>query len=117
MKIITNVHIFKTSDDIKIYKVLWDTGATESLISNKVIKELKLNKVGEVEVSTINGIIKTNRYECGLLLENHSKSIKVNPAEFSYRKECDVIIGMDIIQYGLFVLDKGKLDFTIDLLK
>lgn len=25
MKVITDIYIFKTSDDIKIYKALWDT--------------------------------------------------------------------------------------------
>jgi predicted aspartyl protease len=53
MKIITNIHIFKTPNDIRIYKALWDTGATESLISSKVIKELGLEQTGEVELSTM----------------------------------------------------------------
>jgi predicted aspartyl protease len=117
MKIITDIYIFKTSDDIKIYKALWDTGATETLISNKVDTELSLEKTGEIEVSTINGVINTKRYECGLLIENHSKSINIQPAEFSYRKECDIIIGMDVIQHGLFILNKGKFSFTIEQLK
>ena len=29
MKVITDIYIFKTSDDIRTYKALWDTGATE----------------------------------------------------------------------------------------
>ena len=114
MKVITDVYIFKSSSDIKIYKALWDTGATETLISNKVINELELLESGEVEVSTINGSIKTKRYMCGLLLMNHSKSINIQPANFSNIKGCDVIIGMDIIQYGIFHLNKGNLKFTIE---
>ena len=117
MKIVTDVYIFKSSDDIRSYKALWDTGATETLISNKVISELNLDQTGEVEVSTINGKIKSKRYGCGLLLNNHSKSINIQPAQFPNRKECDVIIGMDIIQYGLFVLNKGDFSFTIDQLR
>ena len=117
MKVFTDIYIFKTSDDIRIYRALWDTGATETLISSKVITELNLEQTGEVEVSTINGTINSKRFGCGLLLENHSKSINIQPAEFSHRKECDVIIGMDIIQHGLFILDNGKFSFTIDQLK
>lgn len=45
MKVITDIYIFKTSDDIRIYKALWDTGATETLISNKVVSELYLFKL------------------------------------------------------------------------
>lgn len=114
MKVITDIYIFKTSDDIRFYKALWDNGATETLIS---ITELNLEKTGEVEVSTINGILKSKRFSCGLLLENHSKSINIQPAEYSYRRECDVIIDMDIIQYGLFIINKGEFSFTIDQLK
>jgi predicted aspartyl protease len=117
MKVITDVYIFKTSDDIRIYKALWDTGATETLISSKVINELNLEQTGEVELSTINGNINSKRYGCGILLENHSKSINIQPAEFSHRKECDVIIGMDIIQYGRFVLNIGEFSFEIYQLK
>ena len=117
MKIITDIYILKTSDDIRTYKALWDTGVTETLTSSKVITELNLDQKGEVELSTINGIINSKRFGCGLLLENHSKSINIQPAKFSNRKECDFIIGMDIIQYGLFILDKGKFSFTIDQLK
>ena len=72
MKVITDIYIFKTSNDIRIYKALWDTGATETLISSKVITELNLDQTGEVEVSTINGTINSKRFGCGLLLENHS---------------------------------------------
>jgi len=117
MKVLTDIYIFKTSNDIRIYKAIWDTGSTETLISSKVITDLNLDKAGEVEVSTINGTINSERFGCGLLLENHSKSINIQPAEFSHRKECDVIIGMDIIGHGLFILDKGKFSFTIDQLK
>jgi predicted aspartyl protease len=117
MKVITDIYIFKTSNDIRIYKALWDTGATETLISSKVITELNLEQKGEVEVSTINGTINTKRFGCGLLMENHSKSINIQPAEFPNKKECDIIIGMDIIQHGLFILDKGEFSFTIDQLR
>ncbi len=117
MKIITDVYIFKTSDNIIKYKALWDTGATETLISNRVINELNLDKTGEVEVSTINGSINTRRFGCGLLLENHSKYVNIQPAEFSNIKNCDVIIGMDIIQHGLFILNKGEFSFIIENLK
>jgi hypothetical protein len=117
MKIISDIHIFKSSDDIRTYKAIWDTGATETLISNKVITNLQLEKTSEVEISTINGTIQSNRYGCLILLEHHSKSINMQPAEFSHRKECDVIIGMDIIRHGLFILDKGNFSFTIDQLK
>lgn len=113
-KILTNVYLFKTSDEIIKYIALWDTGATETLISKKVINELKLNEAGKVEISTINGNQIVKRYYTGLIIEGHSKSINIAPASFTSRTECDVIIGMDIINYGTFLLDKGKFSFTIN---
>ena len=117
MKVITDIYIFKTPNDIKTYKALWDTGASETLISSKVITELNLEETGSVEVSTINGIINTKRFNCAILLKNHSKSINIQPAEFIYRTEFDVIIGMDIIEYGLFILNKGNFSFIIEQLQ
>jgi predicted aspartyl protease len=64
-----------------IYKALWDTGATETLISNKVSSELDLDVAGTVSVSTIHGITQVKRHECCILLNNHSKSINLHPAE------------------------------------
>ena len=32
MKVITDIYIFKTSNDIRTYKALWDTGATEACL-------------------------------------------------------------------------------------
>ena len=116
-KIITPINLFKTSEKIITYNALWDTGATESLISSKVVSDLMLIKYGEVEISSIDGIKKVNRYICNILLNDHSKSISLSPAEFSFRKECDMIIGMDIIKHGLFVLNRGIFTFSIDMLK
>ena len=116
--IITCGWAYRNDSDIKIADAM-KSYIIDSLGINpsKVITELNLDQTGEVEVSTINGTINSKRFGCGLLLENHSKSINIQPAEFSHRKECDVIIGMDIIQYGLFILDKSKFSFTIEQLK
>jgi hypothetical protein len=116
MKIITEIHIFKTPENIRKYRALWDTGATETLISSVVVNDLGLKHTSDVMVSTINGSVKTKRYGCGIILQSYSKSINIQPAEFTYRKECDVIIGMDIIHHGLFVLNRGVFTFKIEQL-
>ena len=112
-KILTNVYLFNDSKTIQVYTALWDTGSTESLISSKVVKELNLNKMGEVEISSINETSKVNRWKCNLLLNGHSKSISFAPAEYSSRKECDIIIGMDIISCGKFLIENDKFSFII----
>ena len=115
-KILSNVILINNGLE-KQYTCIWDTGSMETLISKKVVTDLKPQKHGYVYLNTIHGEEKVHKYIIQLNLENHSKTIRINTACFGDSREFDVIIGMDIIQYGLFVLDKGKLDFTIDLLK
>jgi hypothetical protein len=67
MKIITEIHIFKTPENIRKYRALWDTGATETLISSVVVNDLGLKHTSDVMVSTINGSVKTKRYGCGII--------------------------------------------------
>lgn len=112
-RILTRVNLFKDYNTIIPYVALWDTGATESLISNKIVKELKLEKYGEVEISSINSSTIANRWKCNILLNEHSKSISIAPAEFYMREECDLIIGMDIINHGRFLLENEKFSFII----
>ena len=73
--------------------------------------------ISKVIINTIHGENRSNRYLLQLSLEGHTQSIRINPASFGRGREFDVIIGMDIIRHGLFILDKGKLSFTIDQLK
>lgn len=115
MKILTNV-ILSSNDIIKKYTCIWDTGASETLISNKVINELNPVKDGHTYIKTIHGEKKVDKYTLNLLLDKHTKYIKINSACFGNYTEFDVIIGMDIINYGKIILDKGAFSFTIDFL-
>ena len=89
----------------------------ETIVSDKVVSELNPEIKGNVLINTIHGEKRSDKYILQLSLEGHSKSIRINPASFGLSREFDVIIGMDIIQYGLFILNKGEFSFTIDQLK
>lgn len=102
---------------INQYICIWDTGSMETIVSDKVVSDLNPNKQGYANINTIHGESKSDRYILQLSLEGHSQSIKINPASFGEGREFDVILGIDIIQHGLFILDKGKFSFTIDGLK
>lgn len=115
-KILSKVWL-SNGDLIKQYVCIWDTGSMETIVSDKVVSELNPEIHGNVLINTIHGENRSDKYILQLLLEGHSQSIKINPASFGKGREFDVIIGMDIIQYGLFILDKGKFSFTIDQLK
>ncbi len=115
-KILSKVWI-SNDDLINQYVCIWDTGSMETIISDKVLSELNPDKHGWVIINTIHGQKRSDKYILQLSLEGHTQSIKINPASFGKSREFDIIIGMDIIKHGLFILDKGKLSFTIDMLK
>lgn len=115
-KILSNIWL-SNGDLIKQYVCIWDTGSMETIVSDKVVSDLKPDKHGWVNINTIHGETPSDKYILQLSLEGHSKSIKINPASFGKGREFDVIIGMDIIRHGLFILNKGKFSFSIGYLK
>lgn len=115
-KILSKVWL-SNGDLINQYTCIWDTGSMETIISDKVVSELSPEKNGWVNINTIHGENRSDKYILQLSLEGHLQSIKINPASFGKSREFDVIIGMDIIIHGLFILNKGNLSFTIDQLK
>jgi hypothetical protein len=101
---------------INQYTCICDNGSMETIVSDKVISDLKPEKIGSVIINTIHGETNSDRYILQLSLEGHSKSIKINSPSFKKGREFDVIIGMDIIRHGLFILKKGEFSFKIDQL-
>jgi hypothetical protein len=115
-KILSKVWL-SNGDLINQYTCIWDTGSMETIISDKVVSELSPEKNGWVNINTIHGENRSDKYILQLSLEGHLQSIKINPASFGKSREFDVIICMDIIIHGLFFLYKGNFSFTIDQLK
>lgn len=85
----------------KIRCGLWDTGASKSAVSLKVVKELGLLSVGEETISTSNGVNTFNNYLIDVTLPNNIKitNVFVTGSDF---EDVDMLIGMDIISLGDF---------------
>lgn len=94
-----------------------DTGATSSMISESVAKELDLEPCGNISVSGVHGTENAHLYKVDLIfggkyiLPDHVVSGAGNDAGF------DLLIGMDIIAKGnLYLCAKdGKNYFTFSL--
>lgn len=84
---------------------LWDTGATMSSISNKVIQECKLKPFTIAEVSGINNIDTTEVYRVNIYLPNKVViwNIPVTHGK-ALGKDFDILIGMDVISKGDFAI-------------
>ena len=85
----------------KKYIAIWDTGATGSVISEKVVKELGLQPAGFVPIYHAGGCGTFPWYKVNIMLPNNVGfyEIKVTQAKLT---SADVLIGMDIISSGDF---------------
>ena len=106
--IITPATVMNLNSDKKLkVQALWDTGATNTMISKRVANALSLKKTGEINIRSFAGEKSVNEYYIRLLLAGgFAKDLQV--LEFSEIKGADILIGMDIIGYGDFVFTLKK---------
>ena len=94
----------ETIKRVKVLRSLWDTGASATLISMRVIKALGLERVGQSGVSGYNsGIDIKDTYMIHLGLPTGDVITNVVALEFD-GDDYDVVIGMDVICQGDFAL-------------
>lgn len=92
----------------KSYNAIWDTGATGTVITQKVVDQCALSPTGVVEVHTAAGKTRTNSYLVNVWLPNRSIVSNVKVTLGKLASNADVLIGMNIIGLGDFaVTNKG----------
>ena len=100
-------------DKIEI-NALWDTGASLSLIKRDIAIRLNLQPVSKTFICTASDDnVPSNIYLVNLFLPNHTIINRVQVAE-GVLKGCDMLIGMDVITLGDFVISNydNKTTFT-----
>lgn len=97
----------------KDVKAIWDTGATNSCISETVSKDLNLLPLGFVEVQTAGGKVNAKVYVVDIYLPHKVRVEEVRMTEVPLTG-CDILIGMDIISLGDFAVSNfmGETTFT-----
>jgi len=107
--------------DYKKYLAIWDTGATNTVITEKVVKECGLKPTGITRVCTVGGEQSTNTYMVNILLVNKVEVYQIKVTEGKISGDADVLIGMDIIGSGDFAVtnknDKTVFSFRIPSLE
>ena len=97
----------------KKFVAIWDTGATGTVINQKVINECGLKPIGIAEVSTANDKRLSSVYFVSIFLPNRVffPQLRVTEGTIS---EADVLIGMDIITRGDFAVTNsdGRTTFS-----
>lgn len=97
----------------KEYSAIWDTGATNSVISKTVANECGLKPITMVKVNTAGGTFYQNVYVVNLFFPNKVNFINIHVTEGNI-SNADILIGMDIIGGGDFAVSNynGKTIFT-----
>jgi hypothetical protein len=101
----------------KMWRGIWDTGATASCINQKIVDDLKLIPLGKTEISTANGLKDVNTYLIDIGLPNNVivQNVLVSCADLG--NNLDLLIGMDIISLGDFAITNvnGRTIFSFRL--
>ena len=89
------------------YKAVWDTGATRSSINIKIVKDLGLSPINMCSVIGVTGREKVYTYY--LVIRSPHKVYHFLDPIPATKMEDEVLIGMDVISRGDFVLIEGNL--------
>ncbi len=87
---------------IKTFKGIWDTGATGTVITKKVVEALELKPTGQAEIHTADGKSIKNTYLVNIHLPMNLGIQNVKVTEGVLHSDTDLLIGMDIITLGDF---------------
>ena len=83
---------------------LWDTGSTMTVISDELASKLNLEPVGEMMAETAGGRYVAKKYVISLHLPNRLNIENVMISSGKLGPGIDILIGMDIITLGDFVI-------------
>lgn len=107
---------------IKEYQAIWDTGATNSTVTQKVVEELGLRPTGVIESRHAGGKSSVNTYLVSITVPNgvvfrqvRVSEVKLIPDDNqSDNQQPQLLIGMDIIGTGDFAVTNlnGKTTMT-----
>ena len=91
---------------------MWDTGADTTIISPRIVSELKLQPYKQGGITGIGGASDSNVYLVHILIPTGDFVTNVEVMESDFH-DYDVIIGMDVIMFGDFLITNadGKTTF------
>lgn len=110
-------HQSNLPDNYAVFRgtAIWDTGATGSVITTKIIQSLNLSPISTAICNGVHGPKRVNVYMVGMELPNRVgiKSIRVTESS-ELVDGFDMLIGMDIINRGDFAISNfnGLTQFT-----
>ena len=99
------------------FNAIWDTGATNTVITQRVVDACNLRPIGMTLVNTAQGQMKTPVYLVSVVLPNNVCFSQLRVTRGNLVGAADALIGMDIIGRGDFAVTnhQGKTTFSFRL--
>ncbi|MCK5145649.1 retroviral-like aspartic protease family protein [bacterium] len=96
------------------YLAIWDTGATNTVVTQRVAEQCGLHPTAMTQVSTAGGVVDANIYLVNVGLPNKLGIPNVRVTEGQIGNGIDLLIGMDIIGLGDMAISnfEDKTTFT-----
>ena len=89
----------------RIFRGLWDTGASSSTINQRVVDECNLPQIGFAKVQTADGLRNNSRvYGVNIYLPSQVTIGGIRATVGDLGSDLDVLIGMDVITMGDFAV-------------
>lgn len=87
------------------FLAIWDTGATNTVISSRVARECGLHPIGMTQVAGVHGVEHCKTHLVNVILRNNVGVSAVQVTEVdALSGKADVLIGMDLISLGDFAV-------------
>jgi hypothetical protein len=106
-----------STSDLPGYKGIWDTGATNSVVTQKVVDNLKLQQIGVAKVNGVHGEDTSPVFLVDFILPLGLTIPGLRVTLGKLPNDTDVLIGMDIISLGDFSVTnldgRTKMSFRI----
>lgn len=84
-------------------RAIWDTGAAITTIHESILLEINANKIDNIPVNTMSGVVQSGLYKIDLILP-FGAAIPNLTVIAGWQSKCDVLIGMDVIGRGNFAV-------------
>jgi hypothetical protein len=105
-KIVSNAVITSVDSGKSItVSAIWDTGATTSLVNDKIVKSLQLKEIGIAQVKHVAGAVAFPVHLAAIEISGGMKIKEHRLVSFPSIHAFDMIIGMDIIALGKFCIE------------
>lgn len=92
---------------------IWDTGATSSMISASMARKLQLNPIGVTQIAGVHGVANAKIYNIDIIFKNGFTIENIKVSEASNFGGFDLLVGMDIIKRGVFLIDGTDGDLKV----